>query len=172
MEGITHLQLKTDDSGNSVVIDKDGKTRPFIDELAKSDVTVNGILQDTDAPVMFVKEDEVVKLKKNTLIVDVSCDEGMGFFGAKPTSFENPMFKVGHVNYYAVDHTPSYLWDSVSWEISKAILPFLKELIRGPNSWKENKILKLALEMEKGVIINSKILSFQKRLEKYPHNMI
>lgn len=172
IEGISHQQLKIDSSGNSVVIDKNGKTRPFIEDLANSDDTVNGILQDTDAPVMFVKEDEIGRLKKNALIVDVSCDEGMGFYGARPTSFESPMFKIGHINYYAVDHTPSYLWDSVSWEISKAILPFLNDLIKGPKRWKENKILKMALEIEKGVIENPKILSFQNRSAKYPHNIL
>ena len=43
-----------------------------------------------------------------SLIVDVSCDEGMGFGWARPTSFAEPMFTVGdNVHYYAVDHSPS-----------------------------------------------------------------
>ena len=78
-------------------------------EFAKQRLEVN-LVQDTDAPTMFINENEVGRLKENSLIIDVSCDEGMGFFGAKPTTFENPMFRIGHAHYYAVDHTPSYLW--------------------------------------------------------------
>ena len=35
-----------------------------------------------------------------SLIVDVSCDEGMGFEWARPTGFDDPMFAVGNVDYY------------------------------------------------------------------------
>ena len=56
------------------------------------------------------------------LFVDVSCDEGMGFEWAVPTSFAAPMFTVGDgAHYYAVDHSPSYLWSSTTWEISEAL---------------------------------------------------
>ena len=41
--------------------------------------------------------------KPGSLIIDVSCDEGMGLFFANPTAFENTMFKVDTVDYYAVD---------------------------------------------------------------------
>jgi hypothetical protein len=40
-------------------------------------------LPDTDAPLMFVTGDD--------LIIDVSCDEGMGFGWARPASFAEPM---------------------------------------------------------------------------------
>ncbi len=168
---VNHQQMKLDSDGKPLVIEKNGNTRPFINDLSSSDIIVNGILQDTDTPVMFVNENEIEQLKKNSLIVDVSCDEDMGFYGAKPTSFKEPMFKIKQVNYYAVDHTPSYLWNSVSWEISKAIISFLKDLMNGVEKWKENKILNLALEIEQGVIANSKITTFQNRSAKYPHDI-
>ena len=54
----------------------------------------------------------------------MSCDEGMGFEWARPTSFDDPMLTVATgVHYYAVDHSPSYLWDSATWEISEALIP-------------------------------------------------
>jgi alanine dehydrogenase len=103
------------------------------------------------------------------LIVDVSCDEGMGFSFARPTPFTAPMFKVGHVNYYAVDHTPSYLWDSASWEISNSLLPYLPIVMGGPDRWAESETIQRAIEIREGVIQNPKILSFQNRREAYPH---
>jgi hypothetical protein len=33
------------------------------------------------------------------------------------------------VLYYAVDHSPSYLWNSATWENSQALLPFLATVL-------------------------------------------
>lgn len=60
-----------------------------------------------------------------TRIVDVSRDGGMGFPFARPTTFDEPMFKVGTVDYYAVDHTPGYLWEGASRAISAALIVHL-----------------------------------------------
>ena len=85
---------------------------------------------------MFVTEDDLAAFAPGSLIVDVSCDEGMGFSWARPTSFAEPMFEVANdVHYYAVDHSPSYLWNSATWEISEALLPHLETGAGGPATW-------------------------------------
>src|SRR3546814_9142332 len=45
-----------------------------------SDIIVNGTFQDPEHPIMFVNEDEKSCLRHGSLIIDVSCDEGMGFY--------------------------------------------------------------------------------------------
>ena len=67
---------------------------------------MNGIFQNPDDPLMFIAEEDLPRMKKGCLIIDVSCDQGMGFFFAVPTTFDEPMIKVGSLDYYAVDHTP------------------------------------------------------------------
>src|SRR5829696_5795957 len=77
---------------------------PVAGLLADHDIVVNCILQDTDDPLTFVHRDELHRFAPGSLIVDVSCDDAMGFEWARPTSFEDPMFTVGDgVRYYAVD---------------------------------------------------------------------
>lgn len=149
-----------------------GKRRPLIDLLAEADLIVNGTLQDPEDPLMFVREGEVERLHPRSLIVDVSCDRGMGFPFARPTSFADPMFTVGdNVGYYAVDHTPSYLWEAASWEISGALLPYLPTVVEGPDAWAEDETLRRAVEIGDGVVENPVILSFQDRKESYPHRV-
>jgi len=169
---VVYLEIGVDESGCLVAVEPDGSLLPFIEELASADIIVNGILQDTDNPLMFVKENEVDRLKPGCLIIDISCDEGMGFPFARPTTFENPILKVGKINYYAVDHTPSYLWNSASWEISKSLLPFLPVVMAGSEHWYENETIGKAIEISSGIIQNSKIISFQKRSPEYPHSII
>jgi alanine dehydrogenase len=138
--------------------------------LAEHEIVVNCILQDTDHPLMFVTADQLDLLKPGSLIIDVSCDEGMGFEWARPTSFEQPMFTVGDgVRYYAVDHSPSYLWDSSTWEISEAVLPFLGTVMGGPDAWEADRTFRHAIEIRDGVVRNPRILSFQHRAAEYPH---
>lgn len=138
--------------------------------LASHDLVVNCTLQDVAAPITYLRTEDLVEFAPGSLIVDVSCDEGMGFEWAKPTSFDEPMCTIGQgVGYYAVDHSPSYLWNSATWEISEAILPFLRTVLEGPDAWSQGLTISRAIEIHDGVIKNPSILSFQGRESDYPH---
>ncbi len=151
----------------------DGSRVPLAAFLAGHDIVVNCVLQDTDAPLMFVTGGELGSFAAGTLIVDVSCDEGMGFSWARPTSFAEPMLEVGgNVHYYAVDHSPSYLWDSATWEISEALAPHLRTVLGGPAAWDSGATIRRAIEIRAGFIQNPRILSFQHRAPDYPHPLI
>ena len=143
---------------------------PLAAYLAGFDVVVNCVLQNTSAPLMFVTGDELAAFSPGSLIVDVSCDAGMGFSWARPTSFAEPMFTVGsNIHYYAVDHSPSLLWNSATWEISQALLPHLAAVLGGPGAWDCDPVIQRAIEIRRGVIQNPDILSFQHRALQYPH---
>jgi alanine dehydrogenase len=143
---------------------------PLAAFLAEHDIVVNCVLQDTSAPLMFVTSHDLDFFAPGSLIVDVSCDQGMGFSWARPTSFAEPVLEVGNnVHYYGVDHSPSYLWDSATWEISQALLPHLRPVLAGPQAWDANETIRRAIEIRDGVIQNPRILSFQHRSPDYPH---
>ena len=75
----------------------------------------------------------------------------MGFSWARPTTFADPMFTVGdNVHYYAVDHSPSYLWNSATWEISEALLPYLRTVLAGPDGWDADETIRRAIEIRDG----------------------
>lgn len=152
-----------------LVVEHDGSERPLTDLIAESDIIVNGTYQDTDNPLDFVTEDEKGCLKPGSLIVDVSCDEGMGFYFAKPTTFKAPMFKVEKTDYYAVDHTPNYLWESASRSISAALVVHLPTMVDGRAQWQKNEVIRRAINVDSGVVVKPSILSFQNREEAYPH---
>ena len=152
-----------------LVSEHDGTEHPLADLINQSEIIVNGTLPEPDHPVHFVTEDEVSSLKPGSLIIDVSCDEGMGFFFAKPTTFKNPIFKIGVVDYYAVDHTPSYLWESASRSISAALVVHLPTVLAGYESWQQSETIRQAINIDAGVIKKPDIISFQNREALYPH---
>lgn len=143
---------------------------PVAQFLADSDIVVNCVLQDPSAPLVFVTEEDLAAFNAGSLIVDVSCDVGMGFGWARPTSFTHPIIEMANgVLYYAVDHSPSYLWNSATWEISEALLPHLESVLAGPTTWIHTPTIARAIEIQDGVVRNPAILSFQHRDGAYPH---
>jgi N5-(carboxyethyl)ornithine synthase len=172
--GCHYVRIRRDgqDQARLVVVEHDGTERPLIDLVSEADIIVNGIYQDPDKPLMFVTANEIPRLKRNCLIVDVSCDEAMGFPFAKPTTFDEPMFKVGTVDYYAVDHTPSYLWESASRSISAALIVHLPTVLAGPGSWHDDETIRRAVVIDEGVVKKAEVFSFQQRQVQYPHEPI
>jgi len=166
---MVHFERDPADPARCQVLGGNGRAQ-MAAYLAGFDIVANCVLQDTGAPLMFVADGDLAPFSPGTLIVDVSCDTGMGFSWARPTSFADPMFTVGNnIGYYAVDHSPSLLWNSATWEISEALLPHLKTVLGGPATWDSGRTIGRAIEIRDGVIQNPAILSFQHRAPHYPH---
>lgn len=152
-----------------MVVQHDGSRLPLCDLIAGAGIIINGTFQNPADPVDFVTADEADCLQPGCLVIDVSCDEGMGFYFAKPTTFRDPMFKVGTVDYYAVDHTPSYLWESASRSISAALVVYMAAMAEGRSGWEGNETLQRAVNIDRGVILKPGIAAFQARQAAYPH---
>lgn len=166
---ITQFDHDADAPYQSQVITDRGRL-PLAPYLAEHDIVVNCTLQDPNSPLTYLNEEDLGAFRPGSLIVDVSCDEGMGFSWAKMTTFREPMFDVGdHVHYYAVDHTPSFLWNSSTWEVSEALMPFMRPVLEGPSGWDANETIRRAIEIRGGEIVNGAILEFQDRAAPYPH---
>ena len=151
-------------------LELDSEHESVAEFLSEHDVVVNCVLQDTDAPLILISGEELERFSRGTLFVDVSADVGMGFGWSRPTTFEEPMFTVGDgMRCYAVDHSPSLLWDSATWEVSQAFIPHLAAVMGGSEAWDSDPTVGPAIEIRNGVIQNPKILSFQGRSAEFPH---
>jgi len=166
-----YVRLREGGAGEArmMVIEHDGSERPLSALIGEADIIVNGLLQNTGHPTMFVTEAEKDDIRPGSLIIDVSCDEGMGFYFARPTSFSAPMIRVGKADYYAVDHTPSYLWESATRSISAALVVHLPVVIGGRDEWAGSETIRRAVNVDAGIVVKPAILSFQNREPDYPH---
>jgi alanine dehydrogenase len=139
-------------------------------ELKSYDVIVNCVLQNPLKPMMFLRQNDIMTLDHSQLIIDVSCDAGMGFEFARPTTFDAPSFDLGPATYYAVNHSPSFFYQAASYELSGALLPYLRYLITH-GTYEGNEVLEAAVAIEKGLIKHDDILKFQNRDETYPYRI-
>jgi alanine dehydrogenase len=169
---IRQFDHEADGAHLSHVITDQGR-EPLATYLAENDIVVNCTLQDPNHPLVYLQTDDLAAFRPGSVIVDVSCDLGMGFSWARPTTFDEPSFVVGdNVLYYAVDHSPSYLWSSATWENSSALIPFLRPMLEGPSAWDENETLSRAIEIREGAIVNPAILDFQGRAPEPPYAVL
>jgi alanine dehydrogenase len=174
IHSVNIVQFDHDDEAPflSQVITERGRV-PLAPFLAESDIVVNCTLQDPNNPLTYLQTEDLDAFAPGSLIIDVSCDPGMGFSWARSTTFAEPMVTIGdHISYYAVDHSPSYLWNSSSWEISQALQPFLETVMGGPDSWAGSDTITRAIEIRDGVVRNQDVLEFQQRDEAYPHRVL
>ena len=98
-------------------------------------------------------------MKPNSLIIDISCDRCGAIETSVPTTLDNPTYFVNEIMHYVVDHTPTLLYKTVSNEISKEVAKYVDCLVEN----KINDVLKKALIMKKGIIIDNRIKYFQHR---------
>lgn len=129
------------------------------DNIGQYDVIVNGILWDTTREDHIIYREDLKKMKKDSIIIDISCDREGGIETSIPTTIENPVYYVENVMHYVVDHTPSILFKSATKSISAEVIKYLDELIVGNN----NSVLEKATAIKNGDIIDNRIIAFQGR---------
>jgi alanine dehydrogenase len=166
--GISYRQFVENEAGEFEVLNLDGTRTPMLDALTTADIIVNGILQNPVRPIILINESDLGRFTKPCLIIDVSCSRGMGFSFAYPTTFENPVLDFGIVQYYGVDHTPALLWNSATWEISTALLPYLESVVLE----QPNTVIEGALDIQHGKVLNQDILIYQNRSQVYPYKQL
>ncbi len=128
-------------------------------EISNYDVVVNCILWDVTRTDHVIYREDVKRMKKNAMIIDVSCDRHGGIETCEPTTITNPTYMVDGILHYAVDHTPSIFYKTFSYNNSRIIIPFIQELMEG----NVGKVLQDSLIIEEGTVIDPEIIKYQKR---------
>lgn len=131
----------------------------FNKELGKYDVIVNGILWDTTRTDHIIYKEDLKRMKKNAMIIDISCDRNGGIETSVPTTIENPIYEVHGIKHYVVDHTPSLFYKSVSISISEVVSRYIDMLVE----YDFNSIIENSMIIKNGEIINQDIIKFQNR---------
>ena len=131
----------------------------FRKEIKEYDIIVNAILWDTARKDHIIYKEDLQKMKRNAIIIDISCDKNGAIETSIPTTIEKPIYTVDGIIHYVVDHTPSLVYKTTSNEISKAVYKYIDYLVEE----RKNAILDGALIIEKGNIKDMRINEYQGR---------
>ena len=127
-------------------------------EISDYDVVVNAILWDKMRKDHVIYRDDLRRMKKNAMIIDISCDRNGAIETSVPTTIEQPTYFVDGIEHYVVDHTPALFYKSTSAAISAVLPKYLNGLVAG--KWVGNE---KALIVKNGCIVDENINKFQGR---------
>jgi alanine dehydrogenase len=96
-------------------------------ELKEADVVI-GSLRPEDGITCLVTEEMVAEMKPNSVIIDVSIDQGGCFETSAITGHKNPVFRKYDVIHYCVPNIPSRVARTASTALSNIFTPVLLQL--------------------------------------------
>lgn len=126
--------------------------------MDKYDVLVNCVMWDTHRTDRLIYREDLKRLKKGTLIIDVSCDPYLEIETSHPTTIDDPVYEVDGIVHYAVDNTPAMYPVTVTVNLSKAFVPYVDGIVEG--NYPEN--IKEAIVVNEGHIVDQNIADFRK----------
>ena len=105
----------------------------------------------------LIYREDLKRLKKGTLIIDISCDPHLEIETSHPTTIDDPVYEVDGVIHYAVDNTPAMYPITVTANLSKAFSVYVDSIAEGkyPESIREATVI------DKGHIIDQNITAFR-----------
>lgn len=131
----------------------------FRDEIGNYDVIVNGILWDVHRKDHIIYQDDLKRMRRGAMIIDISCDRNGGVETSVPTTIENPTYIVDGILHYVVDHTPSLFFRTISRSLSKIVSERIERLINEDYDDELNN----AIAVKNGMIVDPRINEFQGR---------
>ena len=94
------------------------------EEILKADVVIGAVLTAGAAAPKLIRREHLSRMKRGSVLVDVSIDQGGCFETSKPTTHKDPTYTVDGVVHYCVANMPGAAPRTSSEALGHATLPF------------------------------------------------
>jgi alanine dehydrogenase len=142
--------------------------------LPHIDLLINAVKWPPKAKTHIVTREMLKLMKREALIVDISCDPAGAIETCVPTSHEAPIYKAEGIRHYCVANLPSAVARTASSVLSNAILPYVVEI--ADNGWleaiKTNRALGRGLTCAFGHLTFEDAARAQNRIYTHPEEVI
>lgn len=119
------------------------------DYLCEADLAIGGVLLPGKETPKLVSVDMLKDMKEGSVFVDVAIDQGGMTPLSRPTSHDNPVFKVAGVTMYCVPNMPGIVPSTSTRALANATLPYIEAL--ATKGWCESCCL--YPELEKSMLV-------------------
>ena len=130
----------------------------FRQKMFDYDVLINCVMWDTSRTDRIIYAKDIKKMRKGTLIIDVSCDPYLEIETSHATTIDDPVYEVDGVIHYAVDNTPAMYPKTVTKILSEGIAAFIDPILAGQYP----ECVDRATVIRGGEIIDQNIEAFRK----------
>lgn len=128
-------------------------------KLRKADLVIGAVLvKGARAPIVVTK-DTLKLMKKGSVIVDVSIDQGGCIETSSPTTYDNPIYEVEGVIHYCVTNIPAAVPVTSTYALTNATFPYILEIANKGfiEAIKESGALNKGVNIHQGKITYSKV---------------
>jgi alanine dehydrogenase len=127
----------------------------LLERLEQADLVVGAVLVPGAKAPKLVTRDDLKKMKKGAVIVDVAVDQGGCVETIRPTTHENPIYEIDGVIHYGVANMPGGVPRTSTLALTNATFPYATRLAR--LGWKEasrqDRALALGLNVVEGKVV-------------------
>ncbi|MDO4306314.1 MAG: N(5)-(carboxyethyl)ornithine synthase [Eubacteriales bacterium] len=135
----------------------------FKRNMDQYDVLVNCIMWDTNRTDRIIYREDLKRLKKGCMIVDISCDPNLEIETTHATTIDNPVYVVDGIIHYAVDNTPAMFPYTVTKVLSSGFALYVDQILENRLSESINK----ATVIKEGNIKDINIRKFRERIGEF-----
>lgn len=126
------------------------------DSVLNADVVVGAVLVKGENAPKLVTEDMVREMRKGSVVVDVSIDQGGCFETSRPTTHDDPVFEAHGVIHYCVANMPGSYPRTSTIALTNSTLSYIRRLASGePESLiREDPAIRSAVNTYKGSVVH------------------
>ena len=131
-----------------------------IAELLKdADLVIGSVLIPGAAAPKLVTDQMVSTMKRGSVLVDIAIDQGGCFEGSRPTTYDEPTFRVHNSTYYCVANMPGAVSQTSTQALTNATLPYVLQI--ADSGWlgaiSANAALAKGLSTHEGALYNAEV---------------
>jgi len=126
------------------------------EEIRDADIVIGAILIPGGRTPLLIKRDMLRTMKKGSVIIDVSVDQGGCFETSRPTTHDDPVYEVDGIIHYTVGNMPGAYPKTSTIALTNVTFPYIKLL--GNKGIEEaigqDKALRSALNTYRGEVVH------------------
>ena len=125
-------------------------------EIREADIVIGAVLVPGGRTPILITRDMLGTMKRGSVIVDVSVDQGGCVETSRPTTHDDPVFEVDGIIHYCVANMPGAYPRTSTLALTNATLPYIKVIAaQGVNqAAQRDLIIRSALNTYQGKIVN------------------
>jgi alanine dehydrogenase len=124
----------------------------LVEHVKQADLLVGAILVAGERAKKIVTADMVRSMKKGSVIVDISVDQGGCVETTRPTNYQNPTFVWEGVVHFGVTNMPGAVPHTASQALSASLLPYVLRL--AAPDWQRQPDLAAGINVKQGKIVH------------------
>ena len=103
-------------------------TLTLSETLKSADVVIGALRAEKGRARHVISEEMVMRMKTDSLIIDLSIDQGGCIETAKPTTHSNPSYEVNGVVHYCVTNMPAAVPNTSTLALTNATFPYVMKI--------------------------------------------